>query len=106
MTREVRGNNTWETASRNDAMGQHVEEIDCWTPECCMKRISSGCCPCRFDPELEEIRRDKIMADWLSDIADEEPNSDLYDADIYESLPEDESEAPIDPYDNSCEIQF
>ena len=87
-------------------MEQHRGKIDCWTPECCLKRISSGYCPCRLDPEREEMLREKIMADILAGAAEAELNPVPYDGeDIYNSLPEDGGEA-IPDSDDSYEIQF
>lgn len=106
MIGKTTGEKALNTSSWNDAMGQHGLKIDCWTPECCLKRISSGHCPCRLDPEREEILRDKIMADILADAAEAELNFVPCDGeDIYNSLPDDGGEAIPDSGD-SYEIQF
>ncbi len=105
MTRKVAGNNSWETENRDDGMERHEERV-AWTPECCLKRINCGCCPCRRDPELDEILRDKIIADVLADMAEEELRSGLYDEeDIYVSESDDGDSALPDVGD-SYEIQF
>lgn len=44
---------------------------DGWTPKCCMARIGSGCCPCRRDPDLDQLLREKLETDYLDEFASE-----------------------------------
>lgn len=61
---------------------------DGWTPKCCMARIGSGCCPCRCDPELDQLLREKLSADYLDEFASEDFGANEYSAEPEEVIPE------------------
>lgn len=61
---------------------------DGWTPKCCMARIGSGGCPCRCDPELDQLLREKLSADYLDEFASEDFGANEYSAEPEEVIPE------------------
>ena len=103
MTEKKTVENVRENAG-NYAARCHKE--DSWTPECCWRRIHSGCCQYRNDPELDDLRREKIEADWMYEVEQEERKSGLYNEDMQDSSPVDGSEALLDSNDDTYEIQF
>ena len=118
MTEKVTGNSAWETTNMNDGMERHGE-MGCREAECCSKRISSGCCPRRYEQELDEILDGKIADGILDGAWEAGLNSAMYnDGDTDEDIDEetgdeayvymspDELKAFLDSGDSSYEIPF
>lgn len=55
------------TAGNGESPRCHVH--DGWSSACCMARIGSGCCPCRRDPDLDQLLREKLETDYLDEFA-------------------------------------
>ena len=101
-----------KTANGNDGMERHGE-IGCWESECCSKRVSSGCCPRCYEPELEEILNGNITDDddILDSALEAALNSGLYndgdtDEETYVYLSTDALKAFLDSDDSDYEILF
>lgn len=105
MARKATGNDYSETTNRNDGMERHGE-VGCMEAECCSKRISSGCCPRRYEQELDEILSGKITDDILAGALAAELNIDEEtDDETYVYMSPDELKAFLDS-DVNYEIPF
>lgn len=85
MTENVK-ESAWGITGKSERYICHV--TDGWTPKCCMARIGSGCCPCRCDPELDQLLREKLSADYLDEFASEDFGANEYSAEPEEVIPE------------------
>ena len=98
MTEKVTGNSAWETTNMNDGMERHGE-MGCREAECCSKRISSGCCPRRYEQELDEILDGKIADGILDGAWEAGLNSAMYnDGDTDEDIDEETGDEHQDPH--------
>lgn len=117
MAIKAAGNDYSDTTNGNDRM-ERYGEMGCCEPECCSKRIRSGCCPRSFEQGLDEILNGKITDDILAGALEAELNSGLYnggdtDEDIDEET-DDETYVYLSPEelkaflnsDDSYEIPF
>ena len=90
-------NTTTATAGNGESPRCHVP--DGWSSACCIARIGSGCCPCRRDPVLDQLLREKLSADYLDEFASEDFGADEYSAEPEELIPEMSADEYEETYD-------
>ena len=114
MARKATGNDYSDTTNVNDGMARHGE-MGCFEPDCCSKRISSGCCPRSFEQGLDEILNGKITDDMLAGALEVELNSCQYndgdtdediDEETYVYMSQEELKAFLNSDDSSYKIPF